>query len=176
MTVDKINTHISNHQILNDRLKEAASGKKTQVLNNSTSDATDANKSSESIVFSDDAKKLQETEVILRNALQKLHEMDELNFDAFADLKSAGNQDDIQSDPYSMDLSELIFTEDEMRSNIQKRMKADEFVEKINDFDKLKQDIDYDKIDAVKAKMASGFYNNPEVADFIAQQITALIR
>lgn len=175
MTVDKINTHITNHQILNDRLKEAASGKKNQVQNLGTVDAKDANKSSESIVFSDDAKKLQETEVILRNALQKLHEMDEIHQDSFGDIKTnAFQEDDLQED--HLDLSELIFPEEEMRSNIQKRMKADEFVEKINEFDKVKQDIDYNKIDSVKQKIATGFYNQPDVADFIAEQMTALIR
>ncbi|MDD3367240.1 MAG: hypothetical protein PHS67_08250, partial [Sphaerochaetaceae bacterium] len=96
MAIDKIHTDILSRGIIQESVKEATSGKKDNVKNSDK----EVKKSTlqDSTVFSKDAKKLQETEVILQNALQKLKEMDELNLQ-----KLEGIQSKIDNDFYNND-------------------------------------------------------------------------
>lgn len=178
MTVDKIDNSLSSQNLLNERLKEAASGKKTNVHNINAYSTSDVNNSSsDSMVFSDDAKKLQETEVILRNALQKLHEMDEINEDSLNDINEK-LADDFYSnnDEVGNELADLLIPENEMRENIQKRMKADEFVDQISKFDEEETPIDNEKLAGIKEKISSGFYSQDHIISSIADNILTAIQ
>ncbi len=177
MTVDKINPGFSTQQILNERLKEATSGKKNSILpmdNEQAKEATGTDK--ETIVFSDDAKKLQETEVILRNALQKLHEMDEINEDSLSGFSDKVNNRYYENnDEVSMGIADLIIPEEEMRHNIQMRFKAEEYVDDIKEFDEESNPVDFNKLNQIKNKIANGFYSQENVLSDIADNILSIM-
>jgi anti-sigma28 factor (negative regulator of flagellin synthesis) len=173
MAVDKIDPRINTQNLLNERLKEAASGKKTNVHNINAYNNKDIDNSSDSLVFSEDAKKLQETEVILRNALQKLHEMDDVNLDSFSDITEKISDDFYKDDELSSDIADLIIPESQMRENIQKRIKADEYVDQLSQMDNTELPLDQDKLNLIKEKINSGFYNSPSVSAAIADSILA---
>ena len=76
MAINKINNDILSQNITQDSVNRATSGKKEKLQNS----AVEKQKMSLDDIteFSQDAKRLQETEVILQNALDKLREMDEI--------------------------------------------------------------------------------------------------
>ncbi len=172
MAVDKISNSMNSHQILNDRLKEAASGKKSSVLAMDAYRNQNVNDSDDKTIFSDDAKKLQETEVILRSALQKLNEMDDVRTEKLADVKDKIDQNFYSdNDELDQELAGLIIPESELRDIIQKRMKADEYVDQIHDYDNTNQTINEENIKNIKEKVAQGYYSNPEVLEKIANEL-----
>lgn len=175
MAVDKINSSMNSHQILNDRLKEAASGKKNSVHAMDAYRNQNVNNSEDKTIFSDDAKKLQETEVILRSALQKLNEMDEVRTEKLADIMDKINQDFYTDNPeLDEELSDLIIPEDELRDIIQKRMNAEEYVDQIHQYDIGHEQIDEEKLKNIREKVAQGYYNKPEVLEKIANELVDL--
>jgi len=175
MTINKIDPNLNPQKIMNDRTREATSGKKTNIHHLDKIKAREASRTNnDNMDFSDDAKKLQETEVILRNALQKLHEMDEVNSESLSSFRDKLNSD-FYSDNEEVDIgiADLIIPEEQMRRNISLRFKAEEYVDDIKEYDFEEPEIDSTKIEQIKAKIANGFYNQENIIANIAENILA---
>jgi len=171
MGIDKIND-IQGHQISQEKAREATSGKKNKT--SQTPPEVKHTSLEDSLIFSDDAKRLQETEVILQNALQKLKEMDEIN-----DQNLLGIQEKIENNFYLHEgvLEEVIdsvIPDEHLRATLQKRITAERYVPRLQEMDN-DPEIDPVKINAIKDKVASGFYNSSEVLSSIADNLVELI-
>ena len=168
MAINKINDDIQSRQLTQGRVNEATSGKKEKV-NNSQNEIKKANLEDKTI-FSEDAKKLHETEVILQNALVKLHEMDELNQNNIL-----GIQDKIEDDFYSNNevlkkVVDDIFTDEELRAVIEKRKVAEKYVVELKKLDQ-ETGIDTEKIAKIKERVNNGYYNSQEVIAQVANEL-----
>ena len=170
MTINRINNDIQSRQIAQNRVNEATSGKKetTKTEENTMSRLEDK------AIFSQDAKKLQEIEVILQNALQILKGMDEVN-----ETNLIGIQDKIDSDFYNKKevagkVVDEIFSEADLRKTIEVRMRAERYVPELNKLD-AETPLDLAKIEQIKSKVASGFYNSREVIESIADGLVNLL-
>ncbi len=168
MAIDKINSDILSRSIVQDRTREATSGKKDNVK---FSDK-EIKKSTlqDSSVFSKDAKKLQETEVILQNALQKLKEMDEMNLEKIDGIQVKIDSGFYENDEVLNEIIEEIIPEEQLRKSVTYRMQAEKYLTEMNKFDDIKS-IDDTKIKEIRSKISSGFYNSNEVVEKIAQEL-----
>ncbi|HOE90976.1 MAG TPA: flagellar biosynthesis anti-sigma factor FlgM [Candidatus Cloacimonadota bacterium] len=177
MTINKIYSSNDPQKIINERMQEATSGKKNSIHQLDKTQARDASQAAKGeIVVSEDAKKLQETEVILRNALQKLHEMDEINEESLGVFTNkVKNEFYDDNDDVTIGVADLILPEEQMRRNISIRFKAEEYVDDVKEFDREESDIDYEKIEQVKARIANGYYNQENVVAEIADNLLEIM-
>ena len=168
MAINKINDDIQSRQITQGRVNEATSGKKEKVQNSQNEKKKASLEDTQ--VFSEDAKKLHETEVILQNALVKLHEMDDINQNNLV-----GIQDKIEDDFYNNNevlrkVVDDIFSEEELRSVIERRKLAEKYVMELKKFDQ-EAEIDSEKISRIKDRVNSGYYNSKEVESKVAEEL-----
>lgn len=171
MAINKINSDILSRSIIQERVKEATSGKKEKV--DVSKNETKKVNLQDSAVFSKDAKKLQETEVILQNALQKLHEMDEVNHQKIAGIQDKINSDFYLDEDIINDFIDDIIPEEEIRKNVSARMQAKKFLPEIKKLDNS-DTISNDRIEEIRSKISSGFYNSKEITEKIADEMLSI--
>jgi len=171
MPIDKINDILS-HQTSQEKAKEATSGKRDKV----TEPHSDTKRISleDSIIFSDDAKKLQETEVILQNALQQLREMDEINQQNLAGIQQRIENDFYDSVQVREKVAEEIVPEEQLRATAEKRIAAEKYVAQLSSLDE-ELPIDPAKMDRIKENIASGYYDSDEVLRTIADNLIEIM-
>jgi len=172
MAIDKIINDIQSRQIIQNRANEATSGKKEKTR--SVEDSTDRIKLEDRVTFSQDAKKMQEIEIILQNALHKLHEMDEINHADIGDIKVKLESGFYDQNDVAESIINDIFPEEELRKIVEKRIKAGSYLGELHKLDTYSQ-IDRDKIDNIKEKINSGFYDTKEVASKTADEIISIL-
>jgi hypothetical protein len=168
MAINRIDLDIQSHKTTQGSVSKATSGKKEQV--EIPEKETKKVSLEDNVLFSEDAKKLQETEVILQNALQKLHEMDEINHKNLASIKEKISSSFYDSEQVLTDVADEVFTEDELKAVIKKRMMAEKYVEELHELDS-DSEIDFAKLNIVKERINSGFYNSKEVIDKVAEEL-----
>ena len=172
MAVNKINDDILSREIIQGRIPPATSGKKEE-----TQEAAEAHKKTDLhdvAIFSDDARRLQETEVILQNALQKLNEMDEIQHANLAEFKEKIDHGFYNQDDILEKVVDEMFSEDELRSIINKRMTDEQYVAELKKMD-AEYAQDEAKLEKIRDRIQSGYYNSPEVAEKIADELIDLI-
>ena len=170
MAIDKISDILS-RPISQEKVREATSGKK-EKLQNISNEAAHSTLESKA-VFSEDAKKLQETEVILQNALLKLQEMDEVNHENLIGIQEKIDSDFYHDEQVLEKIIYDIFPEQQLRNSVEKRIKAEKYVTALNELDT--QELDTDRIEQIKEKIASGYYDSDEVIDSIADSLSQLV-
>jgi len=172
MAVNRINDDILSRKTNNERVHQATSGKKEKLGEL----IPEKNKASltEVIEFSEDAKKLQETEVILQNALQKLNEMDDIQHSNLAEFSEKIAQDFYDLDDVHETIVDELFSEDELRDVIAKRMVAEKYVGELKKLD-AEDAINEAKLEQIRERIAQGYYNSAEVAGKVADELIDIL-
>ena len=170
MAIDKI-TDIISRPISQERMREATSGKK-EITQNESPGATRSTLEDKSI-FSEDAKRLQETEVILQNALQILTEMDEINHDNLKGIQDKMNSGFYHNEEVLEKVVNDIFPEQQLRNSVEKRIRAEKYVGKLKEMDN--EDMDNEKLEAIREKIENGYYDSKEVIDNLADSLAQLV-
>ena len=170
MAIDKI-TDIISRPISQERMREATSGKKeiTKDANPETNRTTLEDVS----IFSEDAKRLQETEVILQNALHVLKEMDLINHENLQEVKEKLDSGFYENEEVIEQVVNDIFPEQMLRNSVEKRVRAEKYVQRLNEMDE--EDMDTEKLAAIREKIESGYYNSNEVIDNLADTLSQLV-
>jgi anti-sigma28 factor (negative regulator of flagellin synthesis) len=172
MAIDKINTDISSRITSQEKVREATSGKKNNITS-SEPEIKKAQLDDTKPAFSEDARRLQETEVILQNALLKLHEMDEVNQQNIAGIQSKIDKSFYDNDAVADKVLDDIFPEQQLRASVEKRVKAEKYVSLLTEIDN--QQTDNAKLDEIRAKIENGFYDTDAVVDSITDTLINLI-
>jgi len=171
MAINKINDDIQSRRITQDSVKEATSGKKEKVRNQTNN----LNKIGieDKTLLSEDAKKLHETEVILHNALLKLREMDEINQENFESIKNKIGDNFYSNDEIIEIVRDNIFSENEIQSIVQKRKIAEKYISILKELDEeetAKTIVD-NKLEKVKNRLNNGYYDSKEVIAKVANDL-----
>jgi len=171
MPIDKVNDILS-HQTSQEKAREATSGKRDKA----TEAHSEAKRTSleDKIVFSDDAKKLQETEVILQNALQQLREMDEVNRQNMAGIQQRIENNFYASEKVAERVAEGVVPEELLRATAEKRITAEKYVSQLSRLDE-EMAIDTAKIDRIKENIANGYYDTDDVLHTIADNLIEIM-
>jgi predicted small metal-binding protein len=173
MAIDKISSDIQSRQIIHGRVNEATSGKKEKV----DSSVSSPKKASlgDHAMFSQDARRLQEIEVILQNALQKLHEMDDINKDNLAGIHGKIEEKFYDQKMVAEVIADDIFPEEQLRKTVEQRMIAEKYTAELKKLD-TEESIDLAKIDLIKERVKNGYYNNSqEVASAVAESLLEIL-
>ena len=170
MAIDKI-TDILSRPISQEKVREATSGKKEKTQD-SSSEVVRTTLEDKSI-FSEDAKRLQETEVILQNALQILQEMDEVNHENLIGVKERLNTDFYNDEKVLEKVVDDIFPEQQLRNSVEKRTRAEKYVAKLNEMDD--GEVNSAKLDEIKDKISNGYYDTTDVIDSLAETLSQLV-
>jgi hypothetical protein len=172
MAINKINNDILSQRVTQDSVNRATSGKK-DILQNS---ATEKQKMSldDIPVFSQDAKRLQETEVILQNALGKLREMDEITESNLLGIKDKIKGNFYENDTVAGKIVDDLFPEQEMRNRVEKRMKAESYLSDLKKMDDI-ETIDEKKINQIRDRIDNGFYSSRKVFDAVAEDLLSVL-
>ncbi|MCL1826844.1 MAG: hypothetical protein FWG20_02280 [Candidatus Cloacimonetes bacterium] len=172
MAINRIIDDIQSQKITQDGVNKATSGKKEKVGNNTDQRKTDSLE--DKSVLSEDALKLQATEVILQTALQKLHEMDQINDTNFADIKEKIQDDFYSSDQVLEQVVNDIFTDEEIHSLVEKRQIAQKYITELHKLDEA-DTLGEEKVALVKERLASGYYDSDEIIDQVAGELVDLL-
>ena len=172
MAISRISNDILSQKVTQESVNKATSGKKEQLQ----IAATERQKVSlEDIsVFSQDAKKLQETEVILQNALGKLREMDELTEKNLQGIIERIDSDYYNNNEINRKIVNDLFPEKELRNTVEKRMKADSYLPELKKLDDL-ENIDEAKLNKVRERIDNGFYASRQVYDRVADDLLSVL-
>jgi hypothetical protein len=170
MAINKISDILS-RPASQDTVKEATSGKKEKTT---ASEQSEVKKTTleDKVIFSDDAKKLQETEVILQTALQKLREMDEVNQKNLEGITRRINSNFYDKDTVVNGLVDEIFPEEQLRDAVEKRIRAEKYVSELN---RLEEELSEERLAEIRQRIESGYYNSPEVIDAIAETLVSVV-
>jgi len=125
-------------------------------------------------VFSQDARKLQETEVILQNALDKLREMDEITEKNLQGIKERIDNDYYNNNEVNRKIVNDLFPEKELRRTVERRMKADSYLPELKKLDDL-ENIDEAKLNKVRDRIDNGFYASRQVYDRVADDLLSVL-
>jgi len=172
MPIDKVNDILS-HQTSQEKAREATSGKRDKVTEQQRSDAKHVSLE-DKIIFSEDAKKLQETEMILQNALQQLREMDEVNQQNMAGIQQRIENNFYSSGQVALQVAEGVVPEEHLRATAEKKIVAEKYVAQLSRLDGGMV-IDPAKIDRIKANIANGYYDADEVLHTIADNLIEIM-
>ncbi len=174
MTVDKIVSQISQHSILNDKTKEVANNKKNRIEKDSNRIANDSN--SDKVDFSSKAKKLQETESMLRFAMEKLESLDEVRNEKLDEVRENIEKGFYFSDQFDEIVSDKIFSNKEIANEVQKNVQKNKYLSDVKRIDKgLEEKIDLTKINDIKQKVANGFYDSQEAIEGTVDKIMEIL-
>ena len=172
MAINRINDDIQSRRITQEGVNKATSGKKeeTKKANADKTESSNIDKS----VLSEDAKKLQQTEALLQNALKKLHQMDEVNHDNFQEIKAKIEENYYEDDEILKNVIDDIFSNQEINNIIEKRKNAEKYVSELK---KLDEDIplDHSKITKIKQQVNEGYYDRPEIIAKVANELFDLL-
>jgi len=168
MAIDKVSNDILNRPVGNESVNKATSGKKETVKGSEN----ELRKTGleDKVVFSQDARKLQETEVILQSALQKLHEMDELIENDLSGIKNKIDDGFYSRNDVLGKVIDDVFPEQQLRNTVERRMKAETYLPELNRLDEM-DTIDEKRLSEIAKRIDSGFYSSREVLGRVADEL-----
>lgn len=172
MTVDKINPQLPGNLGIQDKQKELRLDPKNRLRLNEQLQKLDQ---SDKADISEKAKKLQETEHILRFALEKLERFDQQRTDQFEDIHDRIDSDFYTSGQIDEELSERIFSNEQLQRVVQRNLDIRQHVASLKDIDANEPPIDEDKLASIRNRVQSGFYNDPDVLEQTADRILELL-
>jgi anti-sigma28 factor (negative regulator of flagellin synthesis) len=173
MTVDNINK-IGSHPAVTETPKE------TKIVNKKIEKKgidTYSKVQNNSVKFSPEAKKLQETEKILRFALEKLETLDEIRADKLDDVREKVDNNFYMSEDVISKVSDKIISGTELQNKIKLTTDVENYLQKIKEIDSkdMSVNLNYDKVDEIKSKIANGYYDSPEIMEKTAEKLIGLI-
>ena len=170
MAIDKIINSIGTNSITQNTVQNT---KEKKVDDKNTEKISSDTESSDAVNFSSKAKKLQETEQILRFALEKLEQFDEVRSEKLEDVQDKLNSDFYFTDQVSDKVSENMFSDRVIRESIEKQIKVKEYVDKLKEADAEAID-NTERLSAIKDRAEAGFYNDEEIIEKTADKILSL--
>ncbi|MDD3050719.1 MAG: flagellar biosynthesis anti-sigma factor FlgM [Candidatus Cloacimonetes bacterium] len=175
MTVNKIITSYPTQNVLNDRISDVKSRKSKDSV--SLNDKDSERLSNSDLQLSDNAKKLQETEAILRNALQKLQDFDDIREEDFSEIKDKIDAGFYEADKIKDELSSRILNDNEILAMARTKIEEKFYLQKLRDFQQAEDNsIDLEKIERIKQKISQGLYDDPETLIKTADSIFDIIK
>ncbi len=170
MAIDKIINSIGTNSITQSKVQKTKD-KKTEDKN--TDKVSSGSESTDEVNFSSKAKKLQETEQILRFALERLEQFDEVRNEKLEDVKNKVDSNYYFNDQVSDKVSENIFSDRVIRESIEKQIRVKEYVNKLKEADAEEAD-NSALLTAIKDRAESGFYNDKEIIEKTADKLLGL--
>ncbi len=170
MTVDKVINHIGTQTAL----KEAA--EKVKASKNEKTTQAEITSEQDRVEFSDQAKQLQETEQILRFAMEKLEKYDELRSDKLDEVREKLDSDFYYGDDLNEDISEKIISPRELMNTVRDNLEVREYMNRFEEMDAVEEEVDTEKLVEIRNRIAEGFYDDPEVLDKTAEKLIELLR
>jgi hypothetical protein len=125
-------------------------------------------------IFSQDARRLQETEVILQNALHRLHEMDEIRESELLGIKERIDSEFYYSDEVFEKVIDDIFPEQELKKIVEKRIKAESYLTEVKRLDE-ENELDLAKLLKIKERINSGYYSSDEVLNRVVEDLANVL-
>ncbi len=172
MVVDKVNNASIGQQVTNERLSDIAHKKGRAIKQEQD---VQENQNAETVQISPQAKKLQETESILRFALQKLDDLDELRQEKLQDVQKKIDKNYYFTEQFNQDLAESIIPDSEIDSIILKKAQIENYTQKLNKMDQNVEKTDQDKLSEISNKISNGYYDNINVNDVVADTLTDIL-
>ena len=160
MVVDKIVTN--NSQLIKDKINKTNNKKSNQTKTNKANENEKVNQK-QSVELSTDAKKLQETESILRFALQRLQTFDKVRNEKLSEVKKNISKNIYDTEKIKNEVSEEIVPPEENKKIAKIKNLKDSFVSSLKNMDETEKDINLEKIEEIRQKIANGFYDDPAI-------------
>jgi hypothetical protein len=167
MSIDQITNDLAARQIRQEQAQKTANKKSAA---NSKANSAYETKGQDQVVFSSKAKQLQETESILRFALEKLETLDEISEDRKTELSGIDSQAQLDNLDLKA-LSENIIPDQRIAENIKQNKEVLKYVHQIEKLDQVPEEDISSKIDEIQARIESGYYDKPETLNKIADRI-----
>ncbi len=174
MTVDKVSNHIGTQAAAQDRIKEAAD--KVKAKKSDTVASQEITSEQDRVEFSDQAKQLQETEQILRFAMEKLEKYDEVRNEKLVDVQDKLDSDFYYGDDLNEQISEKIISPRELQDTVRGNLEVREYMSKFEEMDSVEDEIDNEKLVEIRNRVAQGYYDDPEVLEKTAEKLIELLR
>jgi len=173
MAVDKIISEIAANATVQDRLdtvRKVRDEKATSAQNK------EAAASQDNTDLSSEARKLQETERILRFALERLEQFDEVRHEKLDEITTKLDGNFYSSEDINGEVSERIFSDEELQERVRRNQQMRGILEDVRQMDEQSQsvEVDMEKIKAIRAKVDEGFYNSEEVLGQVADRLLEL--
>jgi hypothetical protein len=173
MTVDKLNLTLGTGATNLDKLSSQSVEAKVRSLKvNSEQTATGT---TDSVEFSAQAKGLQETEKVLRFALEKLESFDDVRQERLSDVQDRINQDFYMDDDIDEAVSERMFSNQEIAQVARRHLEVKQQLDNLHAIDNEETPIDEDKLQSIRDRVAAGYYNDPEVIEATADKLLETI-
>ncbi|MCD4829192.1 MAG: flagellar biosynthesis anti-sigma factor FlgM [Candidatus Cloacimonetes bacterium] len=173
MTVDKIISEIAASpagQESIDKTRKAREEKATRTQNH------EAARSIDNAELSSKARKLQETERILRFALERLEQFDDVRHEKLEEVSGKLQSDFYFTDQFNGEVSERLFSDAELQEKVRHSQQMRQYLGDVRRIDEQMQseEIDQEKIDAVRQRVKAGFYDSEEVLGKVADRLLEL--
>ncbi len=172
MTLDKIISEIGANPTVQEKIEKA----KTSADKTSSKTKSETTAQSDNADLSSQARKLQETERILRFALERLEQFDEVRQEKL-DVAS----DRLESDYYSSEevneaISDKIFSQEELQEKVCNHQQMSQFLTDVQSMDAQQQsgEVDEAKLDEIRSRIKSGYYENEDVMGVVADRLMEL--
>ena len=155
MTIEKINSNSVSQQIQSEKLTETAvaAAKKKKAAEAYKNEVVAPN--TDSVEISDKAKQYQETEAILRSALQKLHELDDIRNEKLSDVDTKVDSDYYNSDEFNSLLADQVLQDSSISDDAAKTLMVEKYVEKLKSMDSesIATESDVTETDNIQSKI-----------------------
>ncbi len=174
MTVDKVMNHIGTQAAAQDRIKEAAD--KAKASKNDKATRAEITSEQDRVEFSDQAKQLQETEQILRFAMEKLEKYDEVRSEKLDEVRERLESDFYFGEDMNEDISQKIISPRELMNTVRDNLEVREYMNRFEEMDAVEEEIDTEKLVEIRNRVAEGYYDDPEILDKTAEKLIELLR
>ncbi len=170
MAIDKIINSIGTNSIAQNKVQNT---KDQKIEDRNTEKVSSGSESTDEVSFSSKAKRLQETEQILRFALERLEQFDEVRNEKLEDVKDKIDSNYYFNDQVSDKVSENMFSDRVIRESIEKQIRVKEYVDKLKQADADEAD-NSTRLSAIKDRIDSDFYNDEEIIEKTADKLLGL--
>lgn len=173
MTVDKISSDIAANPALQEKIDKVRKNRQEKATR---AENLEAAQSADNASLSDEARKLQETERILRFALERLEQFDEVRQEKLEGVADRLDSDFYFSEEVNGEVSERIFSDEEVKAQVERNQQMRQFLGDVHQIDEQMQaeDVDTAKLDTIRQRIANGFYDSEEVLASVADRLMEL--
>ncbi|MEA1973878.1 MAG: hypothetical protein U9N34_11390 [Candidatus Cloacimonadota bacterium] len=172
MYIDKLsNLTEATNSVANDKVNQNS---KIDKQSSKTDKEAKSEKNSDVLKFSSKAKKLQESESILRKALQKIESFEQIRNEDLSEVSKRIDSDYYNSDEFAEELSRKIFSDNDLENIVSEKKAIRNLTKKLEEANNS-EEIDEQKMKDIREKIENGFYNNPDILSNTADKIINLI-
>ena len=173
MTVDKILNDVAANVTVQDRLEKIRKARDEKATGAANKEAA---RTADNADLSSRAKRLQETERILRFALERLEQFDEVRQEKLDEVNGKLQGDYYYSPDVDGEISERIFSDEELQERVRNTQQMRQFLEDVHQMDDqaAEEEIDQTRLDAIRQRVQDGFYDSEEVLGKVADRLLEL--